>query len=307
MMVGDLYEAAQMSGSRAKHPMSSIKEPRTAFTALNPLRNFGAINELLQLLRLRRSLTLELARRDLSASHAGHSFGKSWIYIHPILIALVFFVIFGFVLGSKISLPKNFPGDYSSYILIGLIPWLMIQATLAKSTGALSGNANLVKQVVFPIEVLPVASTITATLPYVPAMLLVIIYGFAAKGDIPSTVVMLPLVFLMHAALSIGIAFILAGLTVFVRDIREFVNVFCLIAMYITPAVYVEEWVPQVFRPLLYLNPFSYLIWVYQDTLFYGAFNHPEAWAILFLMSVTALAGGYRLFRRLKPFYGNVL
>ncbi len=287
--------------------MSAVAESRGVFSALNPFRTYSAIREILGLLRSRQSLTMELARRDLSASHAGHSFGKSWIYIHPILIALVFFVIFGFVLGSKINLPKNFPGDYSSYILIGLIPWLMMQATLAKSTGALSGNANLVKQVVFPIEVLPVASVISAVLPYVPAMILVVIYGFAAKGEVPWTVLMLPLVFLMHAALSVGIAFALAGLTVFVRDIREFVNVFCLIAMYITPAVYVEEWVPELFRPLLYLNPFSYLIWVYQDTLFYGDFNHPEAWAVLAIMSVLTLAGGYRLFRRLKPFYGNVL
>jgi lipopolysaccharide transport system permease protein len=99
----------------------------------------------------------------------------------------------------------------------------------------------------------------------------------------------------------------LSGLTLFVRDIREFINVFSLVAMYITPAVYVEDWVPSALRPLLYLNPFSYLIWVYQDTLFYGFIKHPEAWYFMIFTSVIALAGGYRLFRRLKPFYGNVL
>jgi lipopolysaccharide transport system permease protein len=287
--------------------MNAISEKRSILAALDPVRNVKAIAEVVSLLRRRGALTMELAWRELNAAHAGHSFGKSWIYIHPILIALIFFLIFGVVLGSRINLPKDFPGDYSSYVLMGLTPWLMMQATLGKATSALAGNSNLVKQVVFPIEVLPVASVISASLPYLPAMALVVGYGFFAKGFVPWTVVLLPLVLVMHFALATGIAFALAGLTVFVRDIREFVNVFCLVAMYITPAVYVEQWVPDVFRPLLYFNPFSYLIWVYQDTLFYGEINHPEAWYVLAAMSFLVLAGGYRLFRRLKPFYGNVL
>jgi lipopolysaccharide transport system permease protein len=280
---------------------------RTIVEALSPSRNIAAIREVITTVTTRRELVGEMARRDMGSAHVGHSFGEKWIYIHPILIALVFFVIFGFVLGTRINLPKDFPGDYSAYILTGLLPWLMVQAGLSRSTGALSGNANLVKQVVFPIEVLPAASVIASAIPYVPAFILVVAYGFFASGSIPWTLVMLPLVFLMHAALSIGIAYALAALTVFVRDLREFVNVFCLIAMYITPAVYLEEWVPGPLQPLLYFNPFSYLIWVYQDTLFYGSFKHPFAWVVLACMAILSLAGGYRLFKKLKPFYGNVL
>jgi lipopolysaccharide transport system permease protein len=275
--------------------------------ALSPSRSISAVREVIATLLKRRELLTELARRDTSAAHAGHSFGDKWVYLHPILIALVFFTIFGFVLGSRINLPKDFPGDYSAYILIGLLPWLMVQAGLSRSTGALSGNANLVKQVVFPIEVLPPATVIASAIPYVPAMLLVVAYSFYAQGGIPWTAVMLPFVLLMHATLSIGVGYLLASLTVFVRDLREIVSVFCLIAMYITPAVYVEDWVPAAFKPLLYCNPFSYLIWVYQDTLFYGEFRHPVAWFVLAALSLLSLIGGYRLFRRLKPFYGNVL
>ena len=275
--------------------------------ALSPSRNIAAVREVIATLSQRRELLVELARRDTNAAHVGHSLGAKWIYIHPVLIALVFFTIFGFVLGSRINLPKDFPGDYSAYILIGLLPWLMVQAGLSRSTGALSGNSNLVKQVVFPIEVLPPATVLASAIPYVPALLLVVGYSFIAQGGVPWTVVMLPLVLLLHATLSVGVGYLLASLTCFVRDLREFVAVFCLIAMYITPAVYVEDWVPGAFKPLLYLNPFSYLIWVYQDTLFYGEFRHPWAWVVLALLSILSLVGGYRFFRRLKPFYGNVL
>lgn len=274
---------------------------------ISPMRALKALGDVWRLARERRELTMELARRDMGSAHASHALGASWIYLHPVLIALVFMTVFGVVFGSKIHLPKGFPGDYSAYILIGLIPWLMIQAALSRSTGALTGNSNLVKQVVFPIEVLPLGTVISSTLPYVPAMVLAVGYSFYMAGTIPVTVVLLPLVILMHMMLSIGIGYILAALTAFMRDLREFVVVFCLIAMYITPAVYLEEWVPELLRPLLYFNPFSYLIWVYQDTLFYGQILHPEAWWTLAAMSILTLAGGWRLFAKLKPFYGNVL
>ena len=243
----------------------------------------------------------------MGAAHQGHSLGHIWVYVHPVLIALIFLLIFGFVLGSRINLPKGFPGDYSSYILIGLIPWLMTQAALVKATGALTGNINLVKQVVFPIEVLPVAVVSSAMLPYVPAFLMMVLYSFVTSGGLPWTLALVPAVLIMHASLAVGIGFILGSLTVFVRDLRELVNVFCLAAMYVTPAVYLPEWVPSAFRPLLYLNPFSYLVWVYQDTFFFGSIVHPEAWGVLACLSFASLVGGYRLFRRLKPYYGNVL
>jgi lipopolysaccharide transport system permease protein len=121
------------------------------------------------------------------------------------------------------------------------------------------------------------------------------------------TAVLLPAVFALHLMFIVGLAFALAALTCFMRDLREIVNVFCVVAMYVTPAVYLPEWVPEPFRPFLYFNPFSYLTWVYQDTLFFGEIQHPWAWVILVGLALVSLCGGFRLFKRLGPYYGNVL
>lgn len=275
--------------------------------ALSPQRNASAFAEVFRLIIVRRSLVAELARRDMGAAHRRHGLGHLWIYIHPVLIALIFLFIFGFVLGSRINLPQHFPGDYSSYILIGLIPWLMTQAVLLRATSALTSRANLVKQVVFPIEVLPVSTVISTILPFIPSLLTMVLYTFVVVGKVPWTLVLLPAVLAMHFALAVGSAYILSSLTVFIRDLHEVMSVFCLVAMYITPAIYLPDWVPEPFRPFLYLNPFSYLIWVYQDTFFFGEIEHPEAWIVLAIISLGSLAGGFRLFKRLAPFFGNVL
>ncbi len=274
---------------------------------LSPLRTVQALRDVLATGWRMRELILELTRRELGASHVGHGFGSAWVYINPLVIIGIYLLIFGFVIGSKIAITDTFPGDYPSYIAIGLMAWLGVQAALIRSTGALTGNSNLVKQVVFPIEVLPIASAFAALWPFMPTLGMVVAYKLVFGGGLPLTTILLPLVLVMQVALSIGLAFMLAALTCFVRDLREFVGVFCMVAMYITPAVYLPEWVPIPFQPLLYMNPFSYLTWVYQDTLFFGAILHPWSWAILLVMSVLSLAGGYRLFKKLKPYYGNVL
>ncbi len=270
-------------------------------------RFWQAIRDVTRTSWTKRELILELTRRDIGASHAGHGLGSLWSYIQPLIIIGVYLLIFGFVIGSKIAITESFPGDYPSYIAVGLIAWLGVQASIVKATGALTGNSNLVKQVVFPIETLPIASVFGALWPFGPALLLVLGYKTVFGGGLPVTALLLPIVLLMQVALCVGLAFTLAGLTCFVRDLREFVGLFCLIAMYITPAVYLPEWVPISFQALLYLNPFSYLTWVYQDALFFGAILHPWAWLVLLLMSAFSLSFGFRLFKKLKPHYGNVL
>jgi lipopolysaccharide transport system permease protein len=293
-----------MSTALIRDSFSRLRRP---LEVLSPRQNIACIAEVLRHVASMRDLLTELIRREINSPHAGHGLGPAWAYIHPIVIVLVYLYVIGFVIGSKIDASANFPGDYPSYILVGLVPWLMTQNALVRTTGALTANSNLVKQVVFPIEILPVAAFASASIPYLPALTLVLCYQLYVSGGLPATTLLLPAVFAMHIALGVGLGFALSALSVFVRDLREIVSVFCVVAMYVTPAIYLPEWVPAKIRPILYLNPFSYVTWCYQDAIFFGAIKHPVAWVVFAALAFISLALGYRLFRELKPFYGNVL
>jgi lipopolysaccharide transport system permease protein len=58
---------------------------------------------------------------------------------------------------------------------------------------------------------------------------------------------------------------------------------------------------------VLYLNPFSYLVWCYQDALYFGRFEHPAAWFVCPTICAVSFVVGYRTFRKLKPLFGNML
>jgi lipopolysaccharide transport system permease protein len=284
-----------------------LSATRWARSGLSPDRNVRALwitfKQILQYQELLRAMV----NRELSASHARHGFGGVWVYVHPLVVVATYLLIFGFVLGNRLMAGGEFPGDFPAYILAGLVPWLMMQAAIVNGPGALISSANLVKQVVFPIEVLPIASTIAATIPYLPALALVIVYKSFVGGGPSWILLFLPAVLVVHAVLAFGLSFALSAITPFFRDLREIVAVFTSIAMYLMPTVYLPDWMPRVLRPMIYSNPFSYVVWVYQDVLFFGEFRHPYAWVIMFLLAFLSLGIGYRTFEKLKPYYGNAL
>ena len=73
------------------------------------------------------------------------------------------------------------------------------------------------------------------------------------------------------------------------------------------PIVFLPGWVPSVFKPLILANPFTYMTFVYQDTIYFGRFEHPEAWVIFSIMSLLVFILGFRFFNRTKPTFGSVL
>jgi lipopolysaccharide transport system permease protein len=260
-----------------------------------------------RIIRRNHALIREMVVRDIKVGHAGHGLGSLWLFIQPIVVVATFMLIFGIVIGTKMSVTATFPGDYTSYILVGLTPWLLMSNALGRAPNAFSGNANLVKQVVFPIETLPVASIIACFMIYLPAWALMVGYKLLIGGGLGWLALALPLVMGMHALMCIGLTLLLSVTTPFLRDLREVVTMYTAVSMYFTPAIYLPDWVPALIRPILYLNPFSYVVWVYQDTLFFGEIRHGFAWAVFAAMAIGLFIAGLVVFRRVKPVLGNVL
>ena len=254
-----------------------------------------------------RVLIKEMTRRDLFEPYAGQMFGAAWTFLHPLVLMGVYVFVFNVVFKVKMGGTVDLPRDYTTYLLSGLIPWLGIVAGMSKGAGVLLMHANLVKQVVFPIEVLPVKSTLASLVPQAFGLGLLLIYQLLQNGLPPATYLLLPLVVAMQFAFMLGVAFLFSIISCFVRDMKDLVQVMAVVGIYLLPVCYQPAWVPALFKPLLYVNPFSYVIWVYQDTLYFGRFEHPYAWGVCGLMSFLSLVFGYRLFRSQKPHVASLL
>jgi len=267
----------------------------------------GAWRDLWLLATKYRALTWQMARREVTDRYSGQVFGLLWMVLHPLSLLLVYVFIFGYVFKVRIGGTPELPLDYTTYLLAGVIPWLGFQDALAKSSTVILGNANLVKQVIFPVEILPVKGVIASLAGQAILTLLLVVYVIAVHRTLPWTYALTPLLILIQAGMMIGVCYVVSAISVFFRDTKDFVQAFATVGLYLMPALYLPEFVPGVFRPLLYLNPLSYLVWCYQDALYFGRIAHPYAWVVLIVFSLVVLRLGSHVFQRLKTVFGNML
>lgn len=259
----------------------------------------------LKMLVARRELIGELVRRELRDRHTGQVLGVFWAYGHPLVLMLIYTFLFAYVFPARFGSSGNIQ-DWSVNVFAGIVPWLAFQDLLARSPSILVAHSNLVKQVVFPHEVLPVKTAIASALPYVVGLLFALGYAMF-HGTLSWFSLTLPLIVACQLMAMVGVAFLLSSGGVFLRDLRDIVTVFCTINLFAQPILYNPFSTPAWLKWLFMFNPFSYLVWCWQDALFNGGVEHTVAWFVFPLGSLLILAIGWVTFERTRHSFGDAL
>ncbi len=273
---------------------------------LDPKTHFQAFRELISLLTRHRRLTWEMTKREIGERYVGQIFGAFWTIGHPLALMGIYVFFFAIVLKLKMS-RQDLPLDYTVYLLSGLIPWLAFQESMAKGSTVILSNAGLVKQVVFPIEVLSVKGVFASLVTQIVATCVMMCYVLIKYKTLPWTYALVHGMMFFQALAMIGTSYFLGAIGVYFRDTKDFVQVFCTAGIYVIPIMYQPSSVPAAIRPILYFNPFSYVIWCYQDACYFGRFEHPLAWVVFPLGGLIVFYLGYRIFRKLRVAFGSAL
>ena len=274
---------------------------------MSPVKNAAAGIDILGRLRRHRDLLEQMSRREIQSLYAGQILGMWWAVGHPVFLMGMYLFIFAAVFRVKIGGTVDLPLDYATYLLAGLVPWLSFQQVMSRAASVLSSNSNLIKQVVFPIEVLPASSVCVSFVSQIIGTVVLTFYVGAKYRGLPPTYLLVPLLLVFQVCAMLGAAYLIASVSVFFRDVKDIVQMFSTVGVFLMPIFYLPQWVPPLFKPILYVNPFSYMGWCFQDAMYYGRFEHPWAWVVFGLGSLLTLTGGYRLYGWLKPHFGNAL
>ncbi len=266
-----------------------------------------ALREALGFVGANYGLLYAMARRELVSRYSGQALGVFWAIGHPLFQMALLVFVFGVVFKQRIGGTHELPRDYTIYILSGLSAWLSFSPILSTSPTSISGNGNLIKQFTFDARILPVRDVLVHSVVWFVSIGLVALYTLIKDGGLPWTYILLPAVGALHALTAMGCSWALGAIGVFFRDIKDVIVLVSTGMMYVLPVVYLPAWVPALFKPIIYLNPFSSLIWVYQDVLYFGRIEHPLAWLMALVFALVAFTSGYRMFRRLRPMFGSAL
>jgi len=248
-----------------------------------------------------------MARREHTDRYAGQVLGWTWSLLHPMILAGVYVFIFSFVFRQRIDPSRDFPLDYTAYVLTGLASWLNITDTMVRTSTALSGKSELLRQMVFPARLLPIKAAVASLVTLAVMLGVLQLYVVVRFGLQPLVLVLGPIAIVLQFVFLLGFGLILSSLSVFLRDVKDIVQVISLAGVYLIPAFYLPSWVPPLFAPILVLNPFSHFIWCFQDAFFYVRIEHPASWISATLISFLTYALGRRLFDRLQPAFGSML
>lgn len=262
----------------------------------------GFFIEPLRLFWSRRTLLVQTTRNDIRAKYAGSALGLLWLVIYPLLFLGVYAVIYITIFKVRFNLFNT--NEYVALIFCGLIPFLGFSEALGAGVSSVNSSTNMIKNTLFPVELIPVKTVLTTQATQVVGTLMLLI-AVVFLGKVSVFILFLPVIWLLQILLTIGLIWILSSLAVLIRDLQTIIPVVILFLMMVSPIAYTADMVPAEVRPFLALNPLYYLIIAYQDVLMLGKL--PE-WNVLLILGVMAFAFfwiGFWFFRRLKSVFAD--
>ena len=244
-------------------------------------------------------------RRDIRARYINSVLGLSWAIVHPLFLLALYAFVFVHVLRLR-PIHGGTALDFTLYLFCGMLPWLAFAEAITRAAPAILMHAHLIKKMVFPVEILPVYVVVSALLAEIVALVFFLVALAIVRG-LAWTTALIPLLMLLQFLFTVGLAWALATLTVFLRDVAQILGLALTAWMFLTPIFYPAELVPQGFRWILYLNPMFYLIEGYRNILLN---HHVPSWRVLAPLAAAALGSyliGHWVFWRSKGAFVDVL
>ena len=246
-----------------------------------------------------RELVRNFVIRDLKARYKNSFLGFLWSLANPLLMMLVFTIVF------TALIPNDIP-QFPVFILSGLLAWNWCTASVVGGVYSITGNAHLIKKVAFPRELLPLSVVLSNGVNFVLALLPLVVIAWA-YGKPPSFyLLLLPVVMVLQLIFLTGLALFLSALNVYFRDTESIIDVLMLAWFFLTPVFYTVDNLSQQYSRLIYiLNPMASFISLYRLIFYYQA---PTDLAFFLRMSAQAaivFAIGYAFFLWRAPDFGE--
>lgn len=254
----------------------------------------------------RLNLILSLAKRELAARYKGSVLGILWAVLTPIVMITIFTFIFAGIFKARFGSSSS-RWDYALYLFCGLLPWNAFQEAVQQSANTIVSHANLVKRVVFPLETLPVSQSLAAVANQLFGTSALIVAILIINRELHATIVFLPVLLVPQLLAMLGGAWLLASLGVFIRDIVQGIALFLTAWLYLTPIIYPESLVPDEYRAVVNLNPFTGLIRCYRRIILEGSAPDWKGLAYFTIFGLLSFLFGYWWFARTRKNFADVI
>ncbi|MEE8583446.1 MAG: ABC transporter permease [Acidobacteriota bacterium] len=248
-----------------------------------------------------RELLRSLIAKDLKVKYRGSYLGFLWSLLNPLALIVVYSLVLKVIMGVREIEPLM--------VIAGIIPWVFFANTITNSTESIISNANLVKQIFFPREILPLSTVLfhfiqflLAFAVFLPAVM------FFKGGRLPWTLAYYPLILVLHWTFTAGAALFLSAATTFYKDIRYLTEVAIMMVFWATPILYTYPMVASKdLAWLFWFNPLSPFFFSYQNVVHFEQPPRPEHLIAMLFWSILMLVLGTAVFRKTRDRFAEEL
>jgi lipopolysaccharide transport system permease protein len=249
-----------------------------------------------------------MIQREVVGRYKGSVMGLGWSFFNPILMLAVYTFVFSVVFKARWGVDTGeSKTQFAVVLFVGMIVHGLFSEVLNRAPSLILSNVNYVKKVVFPLEILPVIA-MGAALFHSLISVCVLLAAFAIfNGFLQWTVVFIPFVLLPFIILTLGLAWMLASLGVFVRDIGQTIGIIMVIMMFLAPVFYPITALPEEFRPWLLANPLTFIIEQAREVAIWGHLPDFKGLAMYTLQSCIWAWLGFAWFQKTRKGFADVL
>lgn len=254
-----------------------------------------------------RGLILASTKREVLGRYRGSALGLLWSFFNPLFMLAVYTFVFSVVFKARWNTGSDSKTEFALVLFAGLIVFNLFAECINRAPGLILSNANYVKKVVFPLEILPATTLLSALFHGLVSLGVWLIAYFVFFGSPYPTALYLPLIIFPLIMLIMGLSWALAALGVYLRDVSQFIGVVTTVLMFLSPVLYPATALPEDYQHLLYLNPLTSVIEQTRDVLFWGKSPDFFMLGISFLASSFVAWLGFAVFQKTRKGFADVL
>lgn len=254
-----------------------------------------------------RGLIRALVKREVLGRYRGSALGILWSFFHPVFMLAVYTFVFSVVFKARWSGGSDSKTEFALVLFAGLIIFNLFSECVSRAPSLILANANYVKKVVFPLEILPLVSLGSALFHTLVSFGVWLLFYLIFFGLPKATLILFPLVLIPLLFFTMGLSWLLASLGVYLRDVGQIIGLTVTVLMFLSPIFYPVSALPEEYRILLNLNPLTLVIEQARDVLVWGKPLDPLVFIAYAIVSYFVAWLGFAWFQKTRKGFADVL
>lgn len=262
---------------------------------------------LIKTMLMHRRLIYTLTKREVISRYRGSMLGLLWSFFTPVLMLVVYTFVFSVVFQAKWSEGQTSKSAFALVLFSGLIIFNLFSECINKAPGTIIANANYVKKVIFPLEILTWVNMGAALFHFFISCVVWLVFYVIEVGMPHLTLLLLPLVLIPLILMTAGLSWFLAALGVYIRDVSQLVGIITMVLMFLSPIFFPTSALPASIRSWLLLNPLAHFIEQARAVMYWGVVPDMGSWLIGLVISSIIAWGGFYFFQKTRKGFADVI